>query len=165
MAITLQLTLPEQEVKLWLDEKYFSKILSNILSNAIKYSNANSTIKLSVSVGNLNEVTPLYKNTFENTTRTLAGKQLIVKVEDEGVGLEKEALPEIFERFHRVEGLGQKRVGSGIGLSLVKSLVEAHRGGIIISSKLNVGTEVIITFPMDVVTYCPNRNCRTVLFS
>ena len=164
VTIRLQLTLPEQEVKLWLDEKYFSKILSNILSNAIKYSNASSTIKLSVSVGNLNEVTPLYKNTFENTTRTLAGKQLIVKVEDEGVGLEKEALPEIFERFHRVEGQGQKRVGSGIGLSLVKSLVEAHRGGIIISSKPNVGTEVIITFPMDDSYLLPEQKLQDSAF-
>ena len=164
VAITLQLTLPEQEVKLWLDEKYFSKILSNILSNAIKYSNASSTIKLSVSVGNLNEVTPLYKNTFENTTRTLAGKQLIVKVEDEGVGLEKESLPEIFERFHRVEGQGQKRVGSGIGLSLVKSLVEAHRGGIIISSKPNVGTEVMITFPMDDSYLLPEQKLQDSAF-
>ena len=84
VTIRLQLTLPEQEVKLWLDEKYFSKILSNILSNAIRYSNAGSSIRISVSVGNLNELSPLYRNAFENTTYTLAGKQLIVKVQDEG---------------------------------------------------------------------------------
>ena len=164
VTIRLQLTLPEQEVKLWLDEKYFSKILSNILSNAIRYSNAGSSIRISVSVGNLNELSPLYRNAFENTTYTLAGKQLIVKVQDEGVGLEKEALPKIFERFHRVEGLGQKRVGSGIGLSLVKSLVEAHRGGIIISSKPNVGTEVIITFPMDDSYLLPEQKLQDSTF-
>ena len=164
VTIRLQLTLPEQEVKLWLDEKYFSKILSNILSNAIRYSNAGSSIRISVSVGNLNELSPLYRNAFENTTYTLAGKQLIVKVQDEGVGLEKEALPKIFERFHRVEGLGQKRVGSGIGLSLVKSLVEAHRGGIIISSKPNVGTEVIITFPMDDSYLLPEQKLQDSAF-
>ena len=164
VTIRLQLTLPEQEVKLWLDEKYFSKILSNILSNAIRYSNAGSSIRISVSVGNLNELSPLYRNAFENTTYTLAGKQLIVKVQDEGVGLEKEALPKIFERFHRVEGLGQKRVGSGIGLSLVKSLVEAHRGGIIISSKLNVGTEVIITFSMNDSYLLPEQKLQDSTF-
>ena len=164
VSIRLQLTLPEQEVKLWLDEKYFSKILSNILSNAIRYSNAGSSIRISVSVGNLNELSPLYRNAFENTTRTLAGKQLIVKVQDEGVGLEKEALPKIFERFHRVEGLGQKRVGSGIGLSLVKSLVEAHRGGIIISSKPNVGTEVIITFSMNDSYLLPEQKLQDSTF-
>ena len=87
-----------------------------------------------------------------------------MKVEDEGVGLEKEALPEIFERFHRVEGQGQKRVGSGIGLSLVKSLVEAHRGGIIISSKPNVGTEVIITFPMDDSYLLPEQKLQDSAF-
>ena len=164
VSIRLRLTLPEQEVKLWLDEKYFSKILSNILSNAIRYSNAGSSIRISVSVGNLNELSPLYRNAFENTTRTLAGKQLIVKVQDEGVGLEKEALPKIFERFHRVEGLGQKRVGSGIGLSLVKSLVEAHRGGIIISSKPNVGTEVIITFSMNDSYLLPEQKLQDSTF-
>lgn len=164
VSIRLQLTLPEQEVKLWLDEKYFSKILSNILSNAIRYSNAGSSIRISVSVGNLNELSPLYRNAFENTTYTLAGKQLIVKVQDEGVGLEKEALPKIFERFHRVEGLGQKRVGSGIGLSLVKSLVEAHRGGIIISSKPNVGTEVIITFSMNDSYLLPEQKLQDSTF-
>ena len=164
VTIRLQLTLPEQEVKLWLDEKYFSKILSNILSNAIRYSNAGSSIRISVSVGNLNELSPLYRNAFENTTYTLAGKQLIVKVQDEGVGLEKEALPKIFERFHRVEGLGQKRVGSGIGLSLVKSLVEAHRGGIIISSKPNVGTEVIITFSMNDSYLLPEQKLQDSTF-
>ena len=164
VSIRLQLTLPEQEVKLWLDEKYFSKILSNILSNAIRYSNAGSSIRISVSVGNLNKLSPLYRNAFENTTYTLAGKQLIVKVQDEGVGLEKEALPKIFERFHRVEGLGQKRVGSGIGLSLVKSLVEAHRGGIIISSKPNVGTEVIITFSMNDSYLLPEQKLQDSTF-
>jgi hypothetical protein len=164
VSIRLQLTLPEQEVKLWLDEKYFSKILSNILSNAIRYSNAGSSIRISVSVGNLNELSPLYRNAFENTTYTLAGKQLILRVQDEGVGLEKEALPKIFERFHRVEGLGQKRVGSGIGLSLVKSLVEAHRGGIIISSKPNVGTEVIITFSMNDSYLLPEQKLQDSTF-
>ena len=83
VAITLQLTLPEQEVKLWLDEKYFSKILSNILSNAIRYSNAESTICLLISVENLSELTPLYKSAFENTAHTLPGKQLVVKVQNE----------------------------------------------------------------------------------
>ena len=148
VPITMELTTPEEDITMWIDQKYFGKLLSNILSNSIRYSHPHSTIRLSISIGDLSEVMPLYKNSFSNTTRSIAGRQLIVKVADEGVGLEKSALPEIFERFHRVGNSQQKRQGSGIGLSLVKSLIEAHCGSICISSKVGVGTEFIFTIPL-----------------
>lgn len=79
----------------------------------------------------------------------IPGEQAIIRVSDTGIGMEKAVLPTIFKRFHQVQNnTGKQHTGSGIGLSLVKSLIELHHGGIIISSKPDAGTEVIIALPI-----------------
>lgn len=148
-SINMSLQMEDQHIKMWIDPEHFGKILSNILSNSIRYSHVNSKIRIQVSKGLLDDIIPLYKDSFWNATETIPGEQLIIRVCDTGVGMDKADLPTIFNRFHQVQNnLDKQHSGSGIGLSLVKSLVELHHGGIIVSSKLNVGTEVIITLPI-----------------
>ena len=134
---------------MWIDPEHFGKILSNILSNSIRYSHANSEINIQVSKGLVDDIIPLYKDSFWNTKEMIPGEQVIIRVSDTGIGMEKAVLPTIFKRFHQVQNnTGKQHSGSGIGLSLVKSLIELHHGGIIISSKPNAGTEVIIALPI-----------------
>ena len=97
----------------------------------------------------MNDIVPRYKDSFWNTKDMIPGEQAIIRVSDTGIGMEKAVLPTIFKRFHQVQNnTGKQHTGSGIGLSLVKSLIELHHGGIIISSKPDAGTEVIIALPI-----------------
>ena len=106
-------------------------------------------IYLEVAKGYVNDIVPRYKDSFWNTKDMIPGEQAIIRVSDTGIGMEKAVLPTIFKRFHQVQNnTGKQHTGSGIGLSLVKSLIELHHGGIIISSKPDAGTEVIIALPI-----------------
>ncbi len=102
--------------------------LENILVNAIKYSNEGTKVSLSASEGSDNE--------------------LVLSVEDEGIGIPREALPRIFERFYRVDkARSRKEGGTGLGLSICKHIVIAHRGRITVDSTLGKGSCFRITLP------------------
>jgi two-component system, OmpR family, phosphate regulon sensor histidine kinase PhoR len=102
------------------------QLLINLLDNAIKYT--------------------------EEGTITVSLKEeendLLLSVKDTGIGIEKEYLARIFERFYRVDkGRSRKQGGTGLGLSIVKHIVELYNGNIQVNSTLGVGTEFIITLP------------------
>lgn len=103
------------------------RIILNLLSNAIKFNKENEQIKVNIS----------------------EDKDFIsISVKDNGIGIPKDKLPYIFNRFKQVENSHVKlREGSGIGLSLVKSLVEMHDGEINVNSIENEGTEFIVKIP------------------
>lgn len=147
--INITLNLPPDDIKMWVDQEHFGKIISNILSNSIIYSKAGSEISIKVSTGHFEKFQPRYKNSFWNTDSMIQGEQLIVTVNDGGVGIDKTVLPQIFDRFLRVDNNAGNKSGSGIGLSLVKSLIELHHGGIVVSSSINEGTEFSIAMPLN----------------
>ncbi|WP_051569108.1 PAS domain-containing sensor histidine kinase [Alkaliphilus transvaalensis] len=110
------------------DPDKIERILLNLLSNAIKHTTAGGSITVSI------------KKTAD---------KVIVTVKDTGTGIPKEKLDIIFERFSQVdESLVRKNQGSGIGLALVKSLVEMHKGKVSVRSILNKGSEFIIELPI-----------------
>lgn len=100
-------------------------IVNNLISNAIKYSPKESTIKIKVE---------------EN-------ESLIIKVIDEGFGISKEDQKHIFEPFFRVEEHSEIK-GTGMGLSIVREYVKLHKGSISLNSKLNNGTTVAVRLPI-----------------
>ena len=148
-GISMTLSMPENEIRLWLDEEHFGKIISNILSNSIRYTEARGRIFIEIATGNAKEQVTHFDSSFKWLDDLYQNNHLMIKVRDTGVGISAESLPKIFERYHQVESKTGKHLGSGIGLALVRSLIRLHRGGIIVSSQRDVGTEIIIALPID----------------
>lgn len=111
----------------YVDRTMWEKIVFNLLSNAFKY-----TLKGNITV----EV----------------GSQegfAVLKVKDTGVGIPADELPRMFERFHRVQQVtGRTHEGTGIGLSLIKELVQLHNGDISVESELHVGSTFTVKIPL-----------------
>ena len=100
----------------------------NIISNAVKYTPEGGRIEIATS---------------------LSGGQACLVVRDSGIGIGKDDLPHIFDRFFRVKGKATRHItGSGLGLALVKSVVEAHNGYIDVQSEPGVGTAFSLHFPL-----------------
>ncbi|NEZ60361.1 response regulator [Adonisia turfae] len=112
----------------YLDLEKFDKVLYNILSNAVKFTPAEGSIQITL-------------NTFEN--------RCYLEIEDTGIGIRKEQLPHIFERFQQADGSASRtHEGTGLGLALVKELVELHGGQVRVSSTYGAGTMFTIELPM-----------------
>jgi signal transduction histidine kinase len=110
------------------DPDHFETIVSNLVDNAVKYSFDEKYIKISLK-------------------RTGNGISLIVR--DKGIGIPKKSHSRIFEKFYRLEdSMTAKTKGHGLGLSIVKSLVELNNGTIHIESTPNEGTTFIVEFPI-----------------
>lgn len=116
-----------EEKVMALDEDKFERILLNLLSNAVKFTNNGGEILVNV-------------EDHEDFVR--------ISVKDTGIGIPKDKLDMIFDRFGQVDkSLTRNREGSGIGLSLVKTLVEMHGGKIMVNSTVGEGSEFIIDLP------------------
>ncbi|GER60379.1 sensor histidine kinase [Patiriisocius marinus] len=114
------------QVLVYGDEERLQQVLTNLIVNAIKYGKKDGTIEVSVE--------HLIKN------------KVIVRVTDNGEGIEKEHIPRLFERFYRVDKSGsRKEGGSGLGLAIVKHIVEAHNEKIYVESQFGIGSEFSFT--------------------
>ena len=108
------------------DRQRIQQVLTNLVVNSIKYGHQNGTTEISVE--NLNS------------------DKLIVRVTDNGEGVESSHLTRLFERFYRVDKSGSREEGgSGLGLSIVKHIIEAHEEKIYVESKFGIGSEFSFT--------------------
>ncbi|MBT8237619.1 MAG: sensor histidine kinase [Croceitalea sp.] len=108
------------------DAEKIQQVLTNLLVNSIKYGHSNGTTEISV------------ENLIKN--------KVIVRVTDNGEGIPKQHIPRLFERFYRVDQSGsRKEGGSGLGLSIVKHIIEAHGEKIYVESEVGVGSEFSFT--------------------
>lgn len=122
------------------DEEKMERILLNLISNAIKFTNTEGIIQVSI---------------FDKDT------YIIISVKDNGRGIPEDKLLQIFERFKQVESLlSRSHEGSGIGLAIVKSLVELHGGKISVQSKYKEGTEFTIILPVRTVSNDDSDNSQ-----
>lgn len=119
----------EEEIYLKLDFDKFEKILSNLISNAIKYTPATKKIKIHSAIEN---------------------NKLVVSISDTGQGISAQQQNQIFQRFNRSDKVLDKE-GNGIGLAIVKELTNLMQGDVSLRSQVNKGTTVKITLPFEAV--------------
>lgn len=116
----------DQAVFVNADRDRIQQILTNLIENSIKYGKMDGTTEVSV--------------------EDLVRNKIIIRITDNGEGIEEEHIPRLFERFYRVDKSGsRKEGGSGLGLAIVKHLVEAHNEKIYIESQFTIGSEFSFT--------------------
>ncbi|MFQ5602520.1 MAG: PAS domain-containing sensor histidine kinase [bacterium] len=119
---------PSEVSTIYVDRDMMEQVVLNLFSNAVKYSPENTELTIRI---------------------TELDDKLILEFEDRGYGISEESLPKIFNKFYRITDNDQIRdiAGSGLGLSLVKEIVEIHQGNIQVKSKLGEGSNFIVTLP------------------
>ena len=125
--IEIVFEMPKKEIFIEGDEQRLEQVWTNIISNAIKYTNEGGLITITMK-----------KNS----------KDIEVSIEDTGIGMSKEVVSHIFERFYR-EDKARNVEGNGLGLAIIKSIVDLHHGKIDILSQVDVGTNFIVRLPIE----------------
>jgi len=130
------------------DENLFEKVCFNLISNAFKFSKENGQVKLGLKI-----ISTFDKNTFpldvQGDLKDVQGDLMMITVEDNGLGISDENLKDIFTPFYQVQASAKKiQPGSGIGLSLTRSIVKLSHGAIWATSELNVGTTFTVVIPI-----------------
>lgn len=117
-------------INVFADQEKIQQVLSNLIMNSIKYGKENGTTEV--------------------TIEDLVDDKIIVRIRDNGEGIEKHNIPRLFERFFRVDKSGARSEGgSGLGLSIVKHIIEAHGEKIYIESEFGKGSEFSFTLEKD----------------
>ena len=129
--INLQIELMEPTLVFGDNDKLLT-VFSNLIDNAIKYSQDGKNIYIK----------------SQNSEGKLIGKNMLINIKDEGIGIPQDLIPRITERFFRVDTEKSKKVGgTGLGLAIMKHIISQHRGDYEILSKVNEGTEIKIYLP------------------
>ena len=124
---TFNLECPDEPLPVDGDQERIEQVIMNIVSNAIKYTADNGVITMTAGV---------------------SGKYVYVKVSDNGVGIPEKDLPNLFERFYRVDKARSRATGgTGLGLSIAKEILQQHKGDIRIESVYGEGTDVTVSMP------------------
>ncbi|MBD0400631.1 response regulator [Flammeovirga sp. EKP202] len=125
--INYVVAIEKESISGWFDKAVLERIIFNILSNAFKYTEKNGEVVFSVDQ---------------------IDEQLVIVVEDTGIGIKEEDMHFIFERFYKSDNHDTMFESSGIGLYLVKELLELHKGDIDVKSRIHEGTTFTITIPV-----------------
>jgi signal transduction histidine kinase len=129
-GVDLVVEVPAQPLRQRHDPQRMGQVLSNLISNAVKFTPSGGSVTVTL-----------------RGTRTGA----LIAVRDTGVGIDATELPHVFDRFYRgARATEMRAAGSGLGLSIARSIVEMHGGRISIASTLNKGTQVEVTLPKEI---------------
>ncbi len=126
ISILLEEEARKEKISLNIDRKKIRQALANLIDNAIKYSPEGSQIKVN-----------FYRH----------NNSAVIRITDQGIGISAEDLPHIWKRLYRGEN-GRKEKGIGLGLSLVKSIIEAHQGALSVETDEGKGSTFIIRLPL-----------------
>ena len=127
--LSFDVTFEEENTYVVADRARIQQVIYNLVDNAIKFSNNGSAVDISTQ---------------------LHGDRVFVSITDHGVGIEKENLNKIWERFYKTDSSrGRDKKGTGLGLSIVREIIQAHKENIDVISTPGVGTEFIFTLPRE----------------
>lgn len=130
--INISIHADDESLEAWVDIDKLQKIINNLLSNSFKFTLGGGSVSV-----------------FIKKVLSDEKEYAEVKIKDTGIGIPSSKLDKIFDRFYQVDDSNQRSFGgSGIGLSLVKELVELHRWNIKVESEIDKGTEFILTIPL-----------------
>jgi signal transduction histidine kinase len=126
--LSLSVEVPERTVVAFIDPGRMQQVLHNLLENAMRYTPPDGSVRVRL---------------------TTAPGEARIEVKDTGVGIPEADLPFVFERFFRSDRARRAYTGgSGLGLSIVRWIVEAHKGTVEIASELDLGTTVVVKLPL-----------------
>lgn len=125
--IEIEFNIPKNDIVIEADESRLEQVWINLVNNAIKYTNDNGVVTITV----------------KKTTKVVE-----VSIEDTGVGMSKEAISHIFERFYR-QDKSRSVEGNGLGLSIVKRIIDLHQGTIDVESREDGGSKFTIKLPQE----------------
>ncbi len=128
--ISMNLNVEHTTLECWIDLDKYNKILYNLLSNAVKFTNDYGNVDLFIGVEEGEQ------------------RKLVVEVSDDGIGIPERSIDKIFNRFYQAKNSKENTTGTGIGLSLVKALIEIHKGDIKVESEPDFGSIFTVTFPI-----------------
>lgn len=146
-GLTLTTHYDENFAPVFADASRIHQVLNNLLSNALKFTKAGGNIDISTKIINAKEIT--CPQCFEDQIKKLSGKYVQVCVKDEGIGIEEENLTRVFDQFQQVENSLQRNAGgTGLGLPIVRKILDAHNGAIWAESKINEGSKFYFVLPV-----------------
>jgi signal transduction histidine kinase len=123
----LDVTLPEEPIVLSVDQGKLEQVMENLISNAAKFSSGTSRIRISAQS---------------------VGDHFKISVADEGIGMTPEQANRVFDKFYRGDASNSAQEGLGLGMSIVKNIIEAHAGEIQVVSEPEKGTTVSFVLPL-----------------
>jgi signal transduction histidine kinase len=126
--VKLSVKLDDDLPKARFDSDGIMQVLTNLISNSIKFTPENGQVSISVQ----------HK-----------GEDLAIRISDTGIGMSKENLPKLFTPFYQVHQPGQQAKGTGLGLAIVSKIVTAHNGRIEVESEVGRGTTFTVFLPLD----------------
>ena len=130
--VKMELSLSDQPLSLEIDPERIRQVLTNLISNALRYSPRGSSIKID-----------LTESAFPVGDDASAERRVVISVEDSGPGIAPEDLPHVFDRFYK----SRDSRGMGLGLSIAKYIIEAHGGEIQAESAEGRGTKIWFSLP------------------
>ena len=143
--MTIEIDVTEGTPRVWGDPIRLRQILLNLADNSLKFTRDGGRVRLRANPGELAIGGPSGLGDALFATRRPA---VVLTVEDTGIGIEEAELARIFDAFYQVDaGTTRTHGGAGLGLSIVKQLVDGHEGTIEVTSKVAEGTRVTVTLP------------------
>ncbi len=124
--IQIRIDVPNDMPLMEADRDKIKQVLLNLMSNAIKYNRPNGSV--------------IVTGSFTDT-------ELVIVIQDTGIGIPEDSVPHLFEKFYRVREHENKAQGTGLGLSISKQIIQGHNGRIEVKSKMGVGTSFTIHIP------------------
>jgi len=121
------LTLPEKSIQIPGNPVLLRQLFSNLIDNAVKYTNEEGTINVDVKTND---------------------QMVITTIKDNGIGIEDNEQSKIFDRFYRVDTSRSQTQGYGLGLSICRTIVDIHKGKLLVNSKKNKGSTFTVILPV-----------------
>jgi len=161
--ISLSIDIAEKEIPVYVDVEKFEQVINNLMSNALKFTPEGGNITIAVgsrqlAVSKNKSTVPSPQSsvhnydsrfTFHVSRFTGHGSRVTILISDSGPGIPPDKLPFIFDRFYQVDDSETRsEEGTGIGLALVKQLVELHHGSVTVESEIGKGTTFTVILPL-----------------